>query len=403
MSRLAALTGLAGTVLAGLVALPAPSYARVPVTDYTMPFTCGQAWTGDSRPTHSPSALSIDWNRDKDLGKKVLAAAPGVVSRVQNLGSRSYGLYVILDHGNGETTLYAHLSAEYVTVGQRVDTGEAIGAVGSSGGSSGPHLHFEERLDGTDVHPYFDGVAFRFPSTLKSQNCPDVPVVGDWDDDGTDDIGTFNRRAYGWFNELVAGQVTRVRRGIGPDKPLVGDWDGDGRTDLGLRRATLPEFVLRPASGAPATRIAMGLPDDRPVVGDWNGDGTTDVGLWRPATAMFWMRAADGTVTKVQLGTSSQLPVTGDWNGDGVTDLGVFDPATARWSLRMVAKDGTVWTATTTLGAAGDLPAPGDWDGDGTTDLGTWAPSTATWTQRHAATATGTAARMVTTRFGTPR
>ena len=402
-SRATRVATLLVAAVAGAVAVPSAAYARVPVTDYTMPFTCGQVWTGDSRPTHSPSSLAIDWNRDNDLGKKVIAPAPGVVTRVENLGSRSYGLYVILDHGHGETTLYAHLSAEYVTVGQQVDTGDVIAAVGSSGGSTGPHLHFEERYNGTDVQPYFDGVSFKFPSTLASQNCPDVPVTGDWDGDGKDNVGTFSRRAYGWFNLLAGGQVTRVRRGIGPDRPLVGDWDGDGKVDLGLRRATLPDFVLRPASGAPAIKLSLGAADDKPVAGDWDGDGTTDIGIWRPATAMFWLRRPDGTVRKVQLGTTSQLPVTGDWNGDGVTDLGVFDPATATWSLRMVAKDGTVWTATTKLGAAGDLPVTGDWNGDGVTDLGTWTPSTATWTQRLAATTTGGSPRLVTKVFGNAR
>jgi hypothetical protein len=395
------LGAVAGAVVAATVA--APAQARVPVADYQMPFVCNQVWTGDSRPTHSPSALAIDWNRDNDLGRRVVAPAPGVVSRVENLGSRSYGLYVILDHGNGETTLYAHLSAEYVTVGQRVDAGEVIAAVGSSGGSTGPHLHFEERRSGSVVAPYFDGVAFKFPSTLASRNCPDVPMVGDWNNDGKDDLGTYSRKTYGWFNQLVAGKVTSVRYGGGPDQPLVGDWDGDGKTDLGRRNANTPVFVLRPTAAAAATKITFGATEDRPVVGDWDGNGTTDIGTWRPSTATFSLRLPNGTVRTVALGSVSQLPVTGDWNGDGVTDLGVFDPATATWSLRVVAKDGVVWTATTTFGAPGELPAPGDWNGDGVTDLGTWSPRTATWTQRQASTVTGTSPRLMTKTFGTPR
>jgi hypothetical protein len=322
---------------------------------------------------------------------------------VENLGSRSYGLYVILDHGNGETTLHAHLSAEFVTVGQRVDAGEVIALLGSSGGSTGPHLHFEERRNGSVVQSWFDGVAFNYPATLASRNCPDVPVTGDWDNNGKDDIGTFSRRSYGWFNQLVAGQVVKVRRGVGPDQPLVGDFDGDGRTDLGIRRATTGEYALRLASGATPLKLTFGAASDRPVAGDWNGDRTTDVGFWRPSTSTFWLRAADGTVRKVPLGTIGQLPVTGDWNGDGATDLGVFDPTTATWSLRMVAKDSTVWTASVKLGAAGDLPVTGDWNGDGTTDLGTWTPATAKWTQRYAATATGGSPRLVTKTFGAVR
>jgi len=389
--------------LAALLAVPSTAYAAVPVADYQMPFPCRQVWTGDSRSSHSPSTLAIDWNRENDLGAKVVAPAPGVVSRVENLGSRSYGLYVVLDHGNGETTLHAHLSAEHVTVGQRIDTGELIGLLGSSGGSTGPHLHFEQRRNGTVVRSYFDGVAFRYPTTLASKNCVDVPVTGDWNNDGTDDIGTFSRRAYGFFNLLLGSKASQVQRGSGSDQPLVGDWDGDGTTDYGVRRVGSPDYVLRPSSGAPAIRVTAGLTGDKALAGDWDGDGRTDVGFWRRASSTFGLRLADGAIRRVQLGSVSQLPVVGDWNGDGVTDLGVFDPATATWTLRMVGKDGTVWTAAPTLGAVGDLPVAGDWNGDGVDDLGTWTPSTATWTRRYAATSTGGAPRLVTKVFGAAR
>jgi hypothetical protein len=390
-SRRARAAVLVAGLVGAVVAVPTAAQAA-PLAGYQMPFTCGQVWNGSSRPTHSPSALSIDWNRDGDLGSRVLAPWPGVVTRVENLGSRSYGLYVILDHGNGETTLYAHLSAEYVTVGQRVDAGELIAAVGSSGGSTGPHLHFEERKNGTDVQPYFDGVAFKFPSNLASRNCPDTPITGDWNGDGKDEIGTFSRKVHGWFNRLSAGKVVRSALGGGADQPLVGDWDGDGKLDVGVRRSRTADFVLRPASGAADRKITLGAVEDR-----------ADVGYWRPSTATFTLRRANGTLSTVKLGTVGQLPVTGDWNGDGITDLGTYNPSTAVWSLRVQAKDGTVWTAAPTLGNAGDLPAPGDWNGDGTTDLGTWSPSTATWTQRIAATVNGGSPRIVTKVFGATR
>ena len=68
--------------------------------DFEMPFLCGQSWTGTSRSSHSPSYYTIDWNRPDDLGKPVLASAPGVVSRAVSL-TTSYGRYVIVDHGGG--------------------------------------------------------------------------------------------------------------------------------------------------------------------------------------------------------------------------------------------------------------------------------------------------------------
>ena len=116
-----------------------------------MPFPCGQTWTGATRPGHSPSAYSIDWNRPDDVGDPVVAAATGVVTTAVPNGTRGYGRYVVVDHGNGESSLYAHLQSVTVGLGQTVDQGTLIGLLGDTGNSTGPHLHFEERLDGKTV------------------------------------------------------------------------------------------------------------------------------------------------------------------------------------------------------------------------------------------------------------
>ena len=67
--------------------------------------------------------------------------------------SGSYGKLVKIDHGNGVETWYAHTSKMYVTEGQKVTAGETIAAVGSTGNSTGPHLHFEIRINGKTVNP----------------------------------------------------------------------------------------------------------------------------------------------------------------------------------------------------------------------------------------------------------
>lgn len=88
------------------------------------------------------------------------SAAPGVVAAdggtVIIAGWPSpwaYGNRVLIDHGNGFATLYAHLSSIYVTTGQRVGQGQLIGQMGSTGRSTGVHLHFEIRRDGVAVDP----------------------------------------------------------------------------------------------------------------------------------------------------------------------------------------------------------------------------------------------------------
>jgi murein DD-endopeptidase MepM/ murein hydrolase activator NlpD len=85
-------------------------------------------------------------------GTPVHAAAPGLVVVSAQL-PYGYGWRIMLDHGDGTTTLYAHLSRLDVTVGQRVSRGQVIGAVGATGQATGPHLHFEVALRGTVVDP----------------------------------------------------------------------------------------------------------------------------------------------------------------------------------------------------------------------------------------------------------
>ena len=84
-------------------------------------------------------------------GTPVRAAADGTVAAAGPRGG--YGNATLVDHGGGLATLAAHQSALYVTAGQAVLRGEVIGAVGSTGFSTGPHLHFEVRVGGTPVDP----------------------------------------------------------------------------------------------------------------------------------------------------------------------------------------------------------------------------------------------------------
>ena len=68
-------------------------------------------------------------------------------------GTENYGCYIIIDHGNGYQTLYAQCSDIYVAPGTYVEQGEIIGAIGSTGDSTGAHLHFEIRDNGEYVDP----------------------------------------------------------------------------------------------------------------------------------------------------------------------------------------------------------------------------------------------------------
>lgn len=84
-------------------------------------------------------------------GTPIYATADGIVSRADWFSS--YGLYVSLEHGGSMQTRYGHMSRLNVAAGQRVRKGEIIGYVGSTGRSTGPHLHYEVRIAGAAVNP----------------------------------------------------------------------------------------------------------------------------------------------------------------------------------------------------------------------------------------------------------
>lgn len=119
------------------------------------PSASGLIW-----PVNGPvvSGFGMRWGRLHEgidiaasTGTPIWAAAAGTVIYAGWLGG--YGNLVVVDHGNGLATAYAHASAILVAVGQQVSQGETVSLVGSTGNSSGPHLHFEVRVNGIAVDP----------------------------------------------------------------------------------------------------------------------------------------------------------------------------------------------------------------------------------------------------------
>lgn len=89
------------------------------------------------------------------IGNPIYAADDGTVTKAQTGWNGGYGTMITIDHGNGKQTLYGHLSAFYVSVGDNVTKGQNIGAMGSTGRSTGPHVHFEVRSGGARVNPLY--------------------------------------------------------------------------------------------------------------------------------------------------------------------------------------------------------------------------------------------------------
>lgn len=129
----------------------------------------GYIWPVDSRyitstvgGRNSPGGVGSTNHKGTDIGRvgytsPVYAAKAGTV--IVATRSSSYGNYVVISHGTGNTTLYAHMSSIKVSVGTYVQQGQTIGITGSTGHSTGPHLHFEVVENGVRVNPLSHGAA----------------------------------------------------------------------------------------------------------------------------------------------------------------------------------------------------------------------------------------------------
>jgi len=148
----AGVLGVAGAVLA----VQAPEAVAAP--NFQVPFACNTTVTAATFSGHSP-ANAVDFQKDGISGMPVLASAGGTVSRVENEGSVSYGRWIEINHGGGYRTRYAHLSSQGVSVGQNVTLGQQIGKAGATGGVTGPHLHYEQILNGAVQKAVLDGRA----------------------------------------------------------------------------------------------------------------------------------------------------------------------------------------------------------------------------------------------------
>ncbi len=126
----------------GKMQWPVPGFTQV---------TSKYGWRFNGTDYHT----GIDISGAGVYGHNIVAAADGTVAYVQHsyVQGRGYGIYLILDHGGGVTTLYGHTSALTVQKGQKVARGQTIAKVGSTGWSTGPHLHFEVRVNGKHTNP----------------------------------------------------------------------------------------------------------------------------------------------------------------------------------------------------------------------------------------------------------
>lgn len=133
------------------VTAPESSYSGGFVWPCPSSYTISSGFGYRESPTEGASSNHLGIDIAAPTGSAIVAAASGTVVIAQY--SASAGNYVSISHGNGVYTIYMHASALYVSVGQQVGAGEAIAAVGSTGYSTGAHLHFAVTVNGAYVNP----------------------------------------------------------------------------------------------------------------------------------------------------------------------------------------------------------------------------------------------------------
>ena len=136
----AASGGGGGKVYSGSLVWPCPSYSRI-----------SSQYGYRTHPISGTRKLHKGLDIAASSGNPVIAAASGTV--VKSYFSSSYGNYVVISHGGGLMTAYAHMTRRLVSAGQTVAAGQQVGTVGSTGNSTGPHLHFEVYVGGSTTNP----------------------------------------------------------------------------------------------------------------------------------------------------------------------------------------------------------------------------------------------------------
>jgi photosystem II stability/assembly factor-like uncharacterized protein len=234
----------------------------------------------------------------------------------------------------------------------------------------------------------------------------DFPVAGKFNGGHISQIGVFRKTPTSlngvlknWFLDLDGDRQWSGCEsdecdyfGTDGDLPIVGDWNNDGFDEIGVFRPSTGSFYLDHDGNGKWEAFVdrtyrFGMQGDIPVSGDWTGSGLGDrIGVFRPSNGTWyldfngngqWDMAFDRTS---KFGMEGDLPVTGDWNGDGKTKIGVFRPNNGKWYLDLNGNgkwDGCgdgLPDGCYTFGAKSDLPIVGDWNGDGIAEIGVFRP-----------------------------
>jgi len=212
-------------------------------------------------------------------------------------------------------------------------------------------------LSGTgDINGTFNSSTAEFTFNGKTVNFgtpTDLPIIGDWDGDGKDEIGVYRpdtgdsqsefhliTRDWTFLSNPVGAADKVIPFGYYPSNiPIAGDWDGDGDDDIGGFNPGNNKFYLYilnlgTSSAISYKDVPFGVSGDEPIIGDWDGDGDCDVGVYREydpdysSNLVFYfdldLGGDQADLTPAPIGDNGDVAVIGDWNNDGDDDVGLY-------------------------------------------------------------------------------
>lgn len=166
---LAVIAALAALVGLGTATAAAGEESPAAAPDFKAPFACGQSWTYSHHSAEVRRAL--DFVRDdggETAGAPVLASAAGTAT--QHYEDGGAGNYIVIDHGDGWQTYYFHLDAFSVDDGAQVAQGQQVGTTGATGNVTGPHIHYEQLLNGEGQDITISGTALPYPGEYGQES-----------------------------------------------------------------------------------------------------------------------------------------------------------------------------------------------------------------------------------------
>ncbi|WP_336217078.1 M23 family metallopeptidase [Nonomuraea sp. LPB2021202275-12-8] len=353
--------------------MAASGTAAGPRPDFRAPWPCGQVRDYFHHSSEVANAIDFNVAGSADLGTPALASAAGTVVSAGSNGG--YGNEVVLDHGGGWRSRVAHLSAFSVRAGQAVARGQELGKVGSTGNSSGPHLHYEQIADGVRAAIMVDGVAMRYDGrTYKhtSNNCgtrsnlalyrsseamffirkldgtnppmgvsfgqqDDLPAVGHYENSNFDNLAVYRQSDSAFHIRKANGDPLRIGFGDGTkgDLPAPGHYENSKYDNLAVFRPSTGTFLIRKGDGS---TMPVPFPDakegDVPAIGHYENSNFDNLAVYRRSEGAFYIRWASGKVDKIPFGNPGDYPAPGYYEGGPYTNLAVYRPSTSTFHIR---------------------------------------------------------------------